>query len=56
MRGKLIDALEAAWELDPVRLEDKLWNAIADENQKIDIKSTARQESLDLCGLQTMTK
>lgn len=28
MNENLIDALEAAWELDPVRLENKLWETV----------------------------
>ena len=30
MRENLITALEAAWELDPIRLEGKLWKLLAD--------------------------
>lgn len=28
MRDTLVIALEAAWELDPIRIESKLWNEI----------------------------
>ena len=34
MTDALIIALEAAWELDPIRLENKLWDTIA-KNEKI---------------------
>ena len=34
MRDTLIIALEAAWELDPVRLERKLWGAV-ENSEKI---------------------
>ena len=33
MRDTLIIALEAAWELDPVRLEGKLWEEVEKSDQ-----------------------
>lgn len=33
MNENLITALEAAWELDPVRLENKLWTLIANSKE-----------------------
>lgn len=33
MMDAMVDALEAAWELDPVRLENKLWDKIDSKSQ-----------------------
>lgn len=33
MRDTLIIALEASWEMDPVRMERKLWGAIDEEER-----------------------
>lgn len=43
MNENLITALEAAWELDPVRLENKLWRAVEELSNK-------DEETLVSCG------
>ena len=49
MNENLVTALEAAWELDPVRLENKLWR-IVEEVSKAD------GETVDLCGSSSAPK
>ena len=44
MNENLIDALEAAWELDPVRLENKLW-------ETVERMSNQNTESTQTCGV-----
>lgn len=43
MNENLVTALEAAWELDPVRLENKLWRAVEE-------LSNDGEETFILCG------
>ena len=42
MMDAMITALEATWELDPVRLEGKIWDAIAKTDKQCYNKSVSR--------------
>jgi len=49
MNDNLIIALEAAWELDPVRLENKLWKTVervSNQNtESVENRALAENES-----------
>ena len=49
MNENLVTALEAAWELDPVRLENKLWRIVEEV-------SKANEETVETCGSVSDTK
>ncbi len=61
IRDTLIIALEAAWELDPTRLEKKLWRALEESPKecynksgfqgKVEEMSNGFPRSLVLCGI-----
>ena len=64
MMDAMVDALEAAWELDPVRLENKLWDKIDSKSQvcytsgklKHNVEQVSNENSrmAYLCGFQRL--
>ena len=61
IRDTLIIALEAAWELDPARLDEKLWQALEESPKEcynksgfkgnVEEMSNGFPRSLILCGI-----
>ena len=58
MMDTMVIALEAAWELDPVRLEDKLWGTIERtvpaENNSVEYVSKSKREKPLFKGINTI--
>ena len=53
MNDSLIIALEATWELDPVRLENKLWGRLEKETKKSNVSRTENKERPVYAALKT---